>query len=498
MEARIGGGSFRDFKLLNFFPRRGISALCIFLLLLAAAGSTDAARPRKAPRAKAKKHRVVQAAPTPTPPATESAPGPLTLPLLTVDEALDTALKANRPLENARLEVIKAAKTATAYSSTFFPVIKADVKAGQSLTHSSVQFNQGAFGTFAATGPIPATDATISTPQRFTTFFVIAIAQPVTQLPKINLAYKAKLINTALAAEEVRSKRDATITDVKKAYAAILQAEAQLATNVETLKFFRELEKIVVDRYEQKTALLSEVLEVRKHVASSEVEVLQAEAALATDKQNLNLLLARDVHTAYRVREMGEGKLTGKSMAELEQIALQMRPQIRQAKLRVEQAKLEKRLAAAQYSPDVNLSLTYIRPYNVGLLPDKIVTVGAELTWVPVTWGKVLNETEAKAQAVAQAENDVAQVSSQVLIQVDTNYRTLQNNLQQVKAAKASLEAAREALRVAEVRYVEKVVLLSDVYQAQTRMVSAVKNYLQAVLSVNIAQAELQQSIGEE
>ena len=149
-------------------------------------------------------------------------------------------------------------------------------------------------------------------------------------------------------------------------------------------------------------------------------------------------------------------------------------------------------------APDLDLAVTYLQPANMALAPGSYITVGAEMKWIPITWGKVDNEIQAKTQAVLQARNNEKQLSDQVLVEVGSLYRTVHTDLERVRAAKMSLEAAREALRVARVRYGQKAVLLQDVYDAVTRVASATRGYLDAVLALDIAQAELEQAIGED
>jgi outer membrane protein TolC len=443
--------------------------------------------------------------PPPPPPAPPAAPLPEasqgaapTAPVLTLDEALATAVVGNRTLSNARLEVVKAKKNASAFNANFYPVIQTELHASELLTPVNVKFQQGAFGTFAATGPIPSSDINITTPERLTTYFTIAVRQPITQLPRLALASKAKEIDVALAAEDVRNQRQSLVTDVKKAYFAILETEASLVAAVESVQFYRELERTIANRYKQKTVLKTDLLDVQKRLAESEFDLQQQKDALATNKSQLNLLLGRDIHLDFQTREVAESPLATLSLPDLEKLALAQRPQVRQAVLRVKQAELDRRVTAAQYSPELNLELTYVKPQNAGLFPDQLFTVGASMTWVPITWGKVSNEIQAKTQALLQAQNNQAQVSDQVRVEVGSQFRTVQTDLERVRATRVALDAARESLRVARVRYGQKTVLLQDVYDAQTRVASAMRNYLEAVLAENIAQAELEQAVGED
>ncbi|NDD26904.1 MAG: TolC family protein [Proteobacteria bacterium] len=440
------------------------------------------------------------ASPSPAQPSSSSAastpvPAEAVLPL---DSALQIAVKGNRSLENSRLEVVKETKNAKAFRANQLPVVQLEAKASELLTPVGVNFNQGAFGIYPGIGPIPANNVQITTTPKLTTYFVVALRQPVAQLPRIGLAARVKEINVALAAEEVRAQRDSLRTDVKRAYYAILQTEASLEAALDNLRFQQELNRTIADKYQQKTVLRTDLLEAQRRLADAEFDVQQQRDALATNKSQLNLLLARDIHTPFEVQQVGESPITQRTLPELEKLALAQRPQLHQAALKVRQAELDRRITAAQYAPDLDLAVTYLQPANMALAPGSYITVGAEMKWIPITWGKVDNEIQAKTQAVLQARNNEKQLSDQVLVEVGSLYRTVHTDLERVRAAKMSLEAAREALRVARVRYGQKAVLLQDVYDAVTRVASATRGYLDAVLALDIAQAELEQAIGED
>lgn len=443
---------------------------------------------------------VPEASPSPSP---NAPPGPApaldstgNAPTLALDSALRLALAGNRGLQNSRFEVVKQTKNAKAFRAHQLPVIQVEAKASELVTPVSVQFDQGAFGTYPGIGPVPGTNTNITTTPRLTTYFVLAIRQPVAQLPRIGLMARMKETNVALAAEEVRAQRDGLVTDVKRAYYAILQTQAALEAADDNLRFYQELNRTVGDKYKEKTVLRSDVLDVQRRLADAEYDCQQQRDALVTNKAQLNLLLGRDIHTDFEVQEVGESPISALTLAECEALALARRPQIHQAKLKVRQAELDRRITASKYSPDLDLAVTYLQPANMALAPGTYMTVGAEMTWRPITWGEVCNEIQAKTQEVLQASNNEKQICDQVQVEVGDLYRAVHADQERVRAARIGLDAARESLRVARVRFSQKVVLLQEVYDATTRVATATRHYLDSVLALDIAQAELEEAIG--
>ena len=85
---------------------------------------------------------------------------------LTLDTAVQIALEHNRQLQTALLQVEKADASIDVARTRRLPVFDIEVSAAQLLTPAGFAFPQGAFGDFPGTGPIPATDTTVTVPRR--------------------------------------------------------------------------------------------------------------------------------------------------------------------------------------------------------------------------------------------------------------------------------------------------------------------------------------------
>jgi outer membrane protein TolC len=87
-------------------------------------------------------------------PDTESAP-----PLLTLDEAVRIATGNNRDVRITELNVIKARESVAQTRTNYFPKLDSYVLAGAPLQPLKFRVPAGTFGTYPATGPIPATNS---------------------------------------------------------------------------------------------------------------------------------------------------------------------------------------------------------------------------------------------------------------------------------------------------------------------------------------------------
>src|SRR5271169_2072347 len=102
-------------------------------------------------------------------------------PLMTLDEAVNLALDNNRLVKNSSLEAEKFDFRVNTATSRRLPQFQFAVLGGELLRPVYFKFPAGAFGTYPATGPIPATNTSIKSPAVFTTYTTAGITQPLSQ-----------------------------------------------------------------------------------------------------------------------------------------------------------------------------------------------------------------------------------------------------------------------------------------------------------------------------
>lgn len=180
------------------------------------------------------------------------------------------------------------------------------------------------------------------------------------------------------------------------------------------------------------------------------------------------------------------------------QLAAQSRPEVREAQLKEKQAEVDRRLAKAEYIPDLSFSVRYFGTSNVEVLPRNVATAGFLLTWEPFDWGRRHNAVAEKSKTVEQAHNGAQEAKSQVAVEVGMVYRKWQEASLLLKAARSGREAAAEQFRVTNNKYKEQSALIKDLLQAQAQSAEADFQYQQALSSYWSALAELRRAMGEE
>jgi len=415
--------------------------------------------------------------------------------VLSLDQAINIALQNNRSLKNARLNVdkgedeIRSVRTSRLPSSHLYALVSQDmVRHETNLTNpvSSILPGIGPFFTF-------------STPSRPTAVFAAQVLQPITQQYRIGLAINAVKLARDEEQQKVRAEEQSLANNVKQTYYGILQSESALENVREEIKSYRELDRVTGEFVLQQVVLKSDHLQVQTRLAKAEYEAVDLTNRLATQKEQLNKLLGRDVLRDFSVNPVAGATVFEYDISASRRRALEQRPELSEARVRLEQAKLDKRLKKSEYIPDVSLGFTSVALRNFDdVVPRNIASVGVLMSWEPFDWGRKKRQLAEKGKTIEQAENSLKETEDQILIEVGDRFRRLQQTQQALRVARLSQDAEREALRVNTGRYKFEAALLSEVLQSQATLADANNQYQQALLSFWTAKAELEKAMGQD
>jgi outer membrane protein len=419
-------------------------------------------------------------------------------PILTLDDAVSIALANNRLVKNSVLEAQKFDFQVSTMRSRRLPNVHFSVLGGELLQPFDFTFAKGTFGTYPGTGPIPSTDAKVHTPARLTAFLNGSIDQPLTQQYKIGLGIRATELGRDIAKEDVRAERQKIAAEVRSAYFELVATQAAVDATREGVRTLEEAQRVTLRYVAENSVLKGDQLEVDARLTKAQYDLSVAENGLTTQHEHLNQLLGRDIATPFRVDFIPEEDTATLTLAEARQQASENRPEIRQAHLKEKQANYDRRLAKAEYIPDLGLAVSYMGVQNVQVLPTNVGVAGFALTWEPFDWGRRRNRVREKSNTLAQAHNGAQEAESQIGVEVGAKYRKWKEAALLLKATRTGHEAAAEQLRVTGNKYKEQAALVRDLLQAQARSSETAFQYQQALSSYWSSLADLRRAMGEE
>jgi outer membrane protein len=420
------------------------------------------------------------------------------VPLLTLDDAVSLALAKNRLVRNSVLEAQKYDFEVSTIRSKRLPHFQFSALGGELLQPFDFTFAKGVFGTYPGTGPIPSTNAKVHTPAQLTAYLTGSMDVPLLQQYKIGLGIHATELGRDIAKEDVRAERQKIAAEVRSAYFELVATQAAVDAAQEGVRTLEEAQRVTLRYVAEKTVLRGDSLEVDARLTKAQYDLSVAENGLSTQHEHLNQLLGRDLATPFRVDFMPEEDTTTLTLEEARQQATQNRPEIRQAHLKEKQAEYDRRIAKAEYIPDLGVAVSYMGIQNVQVLPTNVGVAGFALTWEPFDWGRRRNRLREKTNTLAQAQNGVQETESQVGVEVGLKYRKWKESALLLKASRTGHEAAAEEFRVTSNKYKEQAALIRDLLQAQARSSQTAFEYQQALSSYWSSLADLRHAIGEE
>jgi outer membrane protein TolC len=247
----------------------------------------------------------------------------------------------------------------------------------------------------------------------------------------------------------------------------------------------------------------NEVLAVTVERERAELGRVQAENAAAMATANLLRLVglppgtSLELETVPAVSPATQGETDG-MIAQ----ALAGRPELEALRARARALDAGARVALSLTRPQAGLQagFDYANP-NPRILPltgawNDSWSIGISVNWKVLDGGRA---DAAAAQGRAQAEAmraQLADLETRIRLEVTTRQLELESTLAGKVVAQRGIEAARDAVRVAQDRYKEGVLSSTELLDAETRLLRAELDATQTDAQIQVARANLTRAVG--
>src|SRR5271166_2437063 len=420
-------------------------------------------------------------------------------PELTLDEAIQQAIANNSSLKTAGLDTLRAADNLGAARTKRFASTQVIALGGQLLTKPSFTFQKGALGTYPSTGPIPSTNITTEIARKPAGAVYAFVAQPLSTQYKLHLQLKALALGLQATRQDEEKTRLEVVDEVRRAYYAVLHAQSTLDSLEASLPYYVESQRLAGENLKRETVLESDLLGSEAQLLKTKNAVKDAEDQVATACERLNDLMGRDIHTQFRVASISNADSELETPEAMEAQALQNRPELKKAKLQVQQADFDARAKKAEYIPDVSLAFNYFTTAGLeNALPSNIAVAGMSVNWEPWDWGRKRQEYAERRAKEEQAKVAVGATERSVLIETRNALRSLESARRQLASADATERTARQRLNEVQEQVKREAVLSRVLFQVQSDLASADSQQQQALAAFWKARADLKKAIGEE
>ncbi|HEY1907678.1 MAG TPA: TolC family protein, partial [Myxococcaceae bacterium] len=413
--------------------------------------------------------------------------------------AVSIARGENHSIASSALELNRVDEQIAALRTQRYPGFKFEATGTRTLKSMDFAFPAGAWGSYAATGPIPSTTTSINVPTGFFGNVVASVSQPITQQYRLALKLDSLRLDYEISAEELRKERQRIVAEVKSVYYDLSATAAGIAALRDLVKAIEDVDALTSRYLTEGRVLRSESLEVKARLARERQRLSASENDLDTQHERLNQLLGRELGTPYRVATPSElvASRNELPLEDARQRAIANRPEIKKSSLTIERAETSRKIADSQWIPDVSVGASYTRNINYQVIPKEVATAFVTLSWEPWDWGRRFHEAHEQGVAAAQARESRKENQEQVGVQVGKAWRAVRDAAARLEAARVSEEAASAYLFDTKNKYREDAKLLNDVLEAEARLSSARHNFTDALSGYWSATAELERTIGD-
>lgn len=331
--------------------------------------------------------------------------------------------------------------------------------------------------------------------------FNTVINQPIFAGGSILSNYRLEKYGVEISKGDVETVKRDIVLQVRVGYFNILTAEKLVDVAKQAVKQFEAQLEVSKAFFEVGIIPKNDLLQAEVRLANTRQALVKIENELALAKSQFNILLRRDINEPLSVVDILEYKPSVLRLDDSLDEALRQRPELKNAALRVEQAKESVKIARSGFLPTISLSGYYGRfseEFSLyGDLNSERWTFEGVATFNLFDWGKTAYKVGETKVKVTQAEDSKMQVIDGIILEVKQDYLNMVTAERNILVSQKSIEQAEENLRMNEERYKYQVATATDVLDAVTLLAQARVNYYGALSDFNVAKARLDRAMGK-
>jgi outer membrane protein len=403
---------------------------------------------------------------------------------LTVDQAVQEALRVNDQLRAARARAEAADDTSKSVRGQLLPALSAT----EQWQHYDSPFVINLSGQPGA--GVTARNINANT-------LAVSANQPVLGLVRLGFGVASANHSADASRAEAEATAASLTEQVKTTYLRLFEARAQQGiaqTSVE------QLEKQVQDadaRFRAGTITRADLLRFQTAAANAQQQEIQGRTDALIARQGLLTYLARnpqdtsiDFSEPVDLEQLGAQPIP-QSVDALINRSLAQRPEVLRAQSQAEAARATGKAQLATLIPEVNVQAAYTWTRGQVFFPENSFYIGIFVNWPFWTWG-----TQYYAARCAERQADAAEALGQdarrqAAYDVSSRHAQLQAQFVAVEVAETAIRSAEEAYRVTDAQVRAGIGTTTDLLDAQSALTTAKLNLARARYERAVARVAL-------
>lgn len=410
---------------------------------------------------------------------------------ITLQEAIDLAVKQNSMAKIARAKVRESQQKQTSAWADYFPQLSSDATLFGTVNRQFITIPAGGLGAIPGLGPFPPSSVSFNQGSNALLLTNTTLGQPLTQLLKIRAANRIAASDRNISETDQKRAEDEIVLGVHQLYYGLLAAtkvkdaaQAQVSAGEEAL---REAETAVSAGNVLEVAAIGR----RAALLQAKQSFLAAENQIADLTVEMNHLIGIPLDTQLSLAPLAADTPPVNSREEYLKTALTQNPEVQAAIQTVEKARQAISIARYDFIPEIGAFGRYTYQNGIPFLAHNNGSFGLQMTWNIFDWGKrsgVVGQREAQLE---QAEENLRRLKDGVAVDLEKAYRKLERTKQMIEVATEALALQRESERLSGNQLKAGVTSEAKNAEAIAATRKAEADEFQARLAYRLAQAEL-------
>ena len=408
---------------------------------------------------------------------------------ITLQEAVQLALKHNHDIRIAGYTVEEKERAKQVARSAYFPTIRNDSLFTHVTTTEFFELKAGELGTVGGT-PIPAANKIINQGGVNIATSGTQLTQPLTNLLKIRRANDLAQAELKASREKAQLTGNDVALAVHQIYYQILIAQAHRDATEARIKASEALQSERVEQVKFGSSLEENLIDSRAQQLQAKQELLTTDFHLTDLKLRLNDLIGLPLATALDLAPGVPEFQETCPRKDCVTAAIESHPEILAARAEVQKAEAATGLAKTDmWVPDVEAFARYSYQDNVPFLflAHNFGTFGVHFGYDLFDGGRKHGLVRERQAQLSQAKENLAKLMDAVHLSVETAYNKLERTQQMLKVSEEVLALRTESNRVRQQELIRGAALNSQgdyataqEYDAKALLLQSQMDYLQA------------------
>ena len=415
---------------------------------------------------------------------------------ITLHEAVQLALQHNHSVHIAEFKVEEEQHAKEVARSAYLPTIRNDSTFVHLTDTQLIQIDPGSLGKVAGSA-IPPITSTINQGGRNLTTSGTQITQPLTTMLKIRPMNDMAQAELKASRQRAQQTQNDVALKVHQLYYKVLIAQVHRAATEARIKASQDLQSERVEQVKYGSTLGENLIESRAQLLEAKQELLTTELQLSDLRLQLNDTIGLPLTTPLQLDPNTAEAEPACARETCVTDALASHPEIIEARNEVERAKAAVRLAKTDiYVPDVDAFARYSYQENVPFLARNFGSFGVHLSYDIFDSGRKRALLRERESQLSQAKENLARLSDEVELSVQTAYNKLERTEQMRKVSEELLALRTESNRVLHEELVRGEALSSQADLGTAQELDAETLLLQSQLDYTQANDEIVHAMG--